>query len=545
MKSKQRIATKQSLRAEKKVGPVKEPSAELGIDPEQCYRALLSRDARFDGQFFTGVHTTGIYCRSVCPAVKPKRQNVSFYPSAAAAAAQGFRPCLRCRPAQAPPKAIAEPVLAQAVAMIDDGFLQQSKLPDLAAVLGYSERQLRNLFRQYLACSPLQYALHQRLQLALRLLQSSDLSITDIAGLSGFGSLRRCNDAFQKHFAMPPSAFRGKASVRASAWLSLTLSVDKDYDWASMLAFHSDRSLAGVELVEQGCWWRWASLENADGLRCEGWLCMGVGRRRGELALRVDRALLAVLPQLLQRLRRVFDLDCRIAPVRECLAADAQLAEVIERYPGIALPGSWDVWECCVRAVVGQLISLKAALTIVHRLIAQLGKPPTEATEGAADGATKGAVEECGSSLRKERGGAFPSTAAFAGADVQLLRDCGLSQQKARCLQALATAVEAGELVLDGSLAEAMSLEQRVASLREYPGIGEWSAQYIAMRGFAHPNAFPAGDLVLQKAAAEPGGRLKERELLQRAEAWQPWRAYAAIYLWRRYTLLEQHGGGL
>ena len=485
-------------------------------EPHLCERARLSRDARFDGLFFTAVRSTGIYCRPVCPAPPPLAANVDYYPSAAAAEAAGFRPCLRCRPELAPGDGSwrrGDAVVARALALIDQGYLDGHSLGDLAARLAVGERHLRRLFVQHVGAAPLGVQGTRRLLFAKQLLTETTLPVTEVALAAGFGSLRRFNDAFLRAYAMPPRRLRGETGEGASPGhglghpLVLRLGYRPPYDLAAMLDFLRGRALPGVEAVDAGSYARVIGTADAPGwLRVSAWPAT---RRSAAHALRLE---LHGVPPLqlantVQRVRRMFDLDADPDAIAGALSTDPRLQPLLRARPGLRLPSGWDGLEIAVRAVLGQQVSVAAARTLATRLVQRLGTPV--ALE-AAPGLDR----------------LFPTAAALAQGDLDGL---GLTGARVASVRAIAAAVVEGRVGFD----PAQTLEEFVAAWTALPGIGPWTAQYLALRALGHPDAFPAEDLVLQKAAGGDGSRLTAHQLRARAEAWRPWRGYAVIHLWR------------
>jgi AraC family transcriptional regulator of adaptative response / DNA-3-methyladenine glycosylase II len=475
----------------------------MQLDATRCYRALRSRDRRFDGRFFVAVKTTGIYCRPICPARTPKLGNIHFFPCAAAAEEAGFRPCLRCRPETAPgtPAWNGTPaVVERALRLLGRGALDEAGVDALAERLGMGSRHLRRLFRRYLGAGPLAVARTERLHFARRLIDETDLPVTRIALASGFGSVRQFNHAFSKTFRQPPTALRRRpAAARGTPdGYSLRLAFRAPFDWGALLAFHAARAIPGVEAVEDGTYRRTIVLGEASGT-----LRVSAEPR----ALRVDVALPATdrLFEVAARVRRMFDLDADPERIAAELRRDALLASRFRRRPGLRLPGAWDPFECAVRAIVGQQVTVRAATTIAGRIAEAFGRP-------LADG---------GGPVRI----VFPDARALREAP---LERAGVIAARAEAIRALAATVADGTLALDGTLAT----EDAVDRLRALPGIGDWTAQYIALRALGEPDAFPAGDLGLRKAAGNGAGPLSEQALLARAEAWRPWRGYAALHLW-------------
>ncbi len=476
----------------------------MDLDHDACYRAICSRDPRFDGRFFTGVKTTGIYCRPVCPARTPRRDNVVFFPSAAAAQEAGFRPCLRCRPETAPELGAwrgSSNTVSRALSLIEMGALDDAGVEALAERLGVGERQLRRLFLRHLGASPIAVAQTRRVLLAKQLIAETSLPMTEVALAAGFGSLRRFNETFQSLFQRPPTQLRRARTVVATPGETiLMLRYRPPYDWPAMLDFLRARAIRGVECIENGCYRRTISLLGEHGT---------VSVRPSEIdALRVDVrfARLSSLPNIIARLRRVFDLAADPEAVALDLARDPALAALVAVRPGLRLPGAWDGFELAVRAVLGQQVSLAAAAGLAGRLTEKFGEKL-----------------RCSDPVLTH---VFPEPAAIAGADLSRL---GTPKIRAQTLSQLAAAVSADPQLF----AAGRSLEEALARLRSLPGVGEWTAQYIAMRLLREPDAFPAADVGLQRAMANGDGvRPTPRELLARAEKWRPWRAYAAQHLW-------------
>lgn len=495
-------------------------------DRATCDAARLARDVRFDGLFFTGVVSTGIYCRPVCPAVAPKPRHIVYYPSAAAAEAAGLRPCLRCRPELAPGSSAwrrGDGALARALTLVDGGYLAEHPLPQLAAEVHLGERQLRRLFCERVGAAPHRVHATRRLLFAKHLLSETALPITEVALAAGFASLRRFHAAFASAYGMPPTALRrrsdtaatgaspsgssGAANANANAdasasAITLRLAYRPPLAFDAWLAFLRARALPGVEVVGAGSYRRstgsgWFELRQAAPGRSE--LCL-------TLHGTASRHLLATV----QRVRRMADLDADPAPIDAALAAHPRLAALVAATPGLRIPGGWSGFELAVRAVVGQQVSVAAARTLLGRLVARFGTPLALPT---ALGLTH----------------AFPSAQALAAADVGALAAVGLTSARAATLRGMAQAVQAGAV----STEPGQSLDAFVASWTALPGIGPWTAQYLALRALGHPDAFPAGDLVLQRAAPGDGTRLREAHLAQWAQPLRPWRGYAALHLWR------------
>jgi AraC family transcriptional regulator of adaptative response / DNA-3-methyladenine glycosylase II len=480
----------------------------MTLDPDACYRAVCARDARFDGSFFTGVKTTGIYCRPICPAVTPKRQNVIFFPSAAAARDAGFRPCLRCRPEIAPELAAwrgTSNSVSRALALIEDGGLDGASVAQLADRLGLGERQLRRLFRQHLGASPIAVAQTRRVHLAKQLIHETDLPMTEVALAAGYGSLRRFNESFRQMFGRAPASLRRAASQsRAiSGDVSLILSYRPPYDFDQILGFLRKHAIPGMEEVGDANYARTIEIDGLHGIVC-------VQKADGHaLRATIRFPRLSVLPQIIARLRRVFDLAADPQAIAAHLSEDPLLAPLLAAWPGLRVPGAFDGFELAVRGLLGQQISVAAARTLAGRLVARFGTPLAIDCSGFA-----------------QLTHVFPSPAALAKADASSF---GLPKARRAALISLAA-----EIAADPSIfARHAPLDEAVARLRKLPGIGEWTAHYIAMRELREADAFPAADLGLIRAVAQLTGTTPTpKELLARAELWRPWRAYAAQHLW-------------
>ncbi|WP_028917467.1 DNA-3-methyladenine glycosylase 2 [Pseudoxanthomonas sp. J35] len=491
------------------------PDASRLPDPQICERARLSRDPRFDGLFFTAVRSTGIYCRPMCPAPAPKRANVDYYPSAAAAEAAGFRPCLRCRPELSPGDGAwrrGDEAVARALKLIDQGFLAERPLAELAARVHLGERQLRRLFVQRLGAAPAGVHGTRRLLFAKQLLTETPLPITEVALAAGFGSLRRFNAAFQEAYRMAPRDLRRHAADDAPAAdpaqpLVLRLAYRPPYDFAAMLDFLRTRALPGIEHVDARSYARTFGTPEAPGwLRVSAWPAGRDGRTHA-LKLELQGAAPAQLAAIVGRVRRMFDLDADPDAIATVLSADPRLRPLLRKRPGLRLPGGWDGFEVAVRAVAGQQVSVAAARTLCARIARRHGHAlPAPLAAGLSH--------------------LFPVAEALLEGD---LEGAGLTPTRVLTVRGIARAL------LDGRIgfAPEQTLEQFVDRWSALPGIGPWTAQYLALRALGHPDAFPAGDLVLRKAVPDDGSRMPTRELAARADAWRPWRGYAVIHLWR------------
>jgi AraC family transcriptional regulator of adaptative response / DNA-3-methyladenine glycosylase II len=484
------------------------PADTLDLDHDACYRAIAVRDARFDGRLFTGVKTTGIYCRPICPARTPRSQNVVFFPTAAAAHEAGFRPCLRCRPETSPDLGAwrgASNTVSRALALVELGALDEASVDDLASRVGVGERQLRRLFQQHLGASPIAVAQSRRVLLAKQLIHETRLPMTEIAMAAGFGSLRRFNDTFQVLFKRPPTALRRSGSLDISAGLkgeiTLLLRYRPPYDWPAMLGFLRVRAITGVESVQDDTYRRTIGLDGQ-----QGTVTVRPAPDKNALHATVRFPKLSALPQIIARLRRVFDLAADPDAIALQLVKDPALAPLVAARPGLRVPGAWDGFELAVRAVLGQQITVPGAIRLAGTLVARFGEPLRD-----PDGALTHV---------------FPDPATLAGTDPASM---GMPTARGVALLAVAAAVVADPHIFSAG----RSLEEAVAQLRALPGIGEWTAQYIAMRQLREPDAFPAADIGLMRAMADQAGlRPTAAALLARAETWRPWRAYAAQHLW-------------
>jgi len=479
----------------------------LDLDHAACYRAIAVRDARFDGRLFIGVKTTGIYCRPICPARTPRPENVVFFLTAAAAHEAGFRPCLRCRPETSPDLGAwrgASNTVSRALALVEMGALDEASVDALASRVGVGERQLRRLFQQHLGASPIAVAQSRRVLLAKQLIHETRLPMTEIAMAAGYGSLRRFNDTFQALFRRPPTALRRSAGLDVSAGpsgeISLKLRYRPPYDWPAMLGFLRARAIIGVETVDGDTYRRTIGLDGQQGT-------VTVRPADGNaLCATVRFPKLSALPQIIARLRRVFDLAADPDAIALQLVKDPTLAPLVAARPGLRVPGAWDGFELAVRAVLGQQITVPGAIRLAGALVVRFGEKLRE-----PDGALTHV---------------FPDPAALAGADPASL---GMPRSRGVALLAVAAAVVADPQIFSAG----RGLEEAVAQLRSLPGIGEWTAQYIAMRQLREPDAFPAADIGLMRAMADSEGvRPSASALLSRAETWRPWRAYAAQHLW-------------
>lgn len=476
--------------------------AVMELTPELCERARQARDARFDGRFYIGVVTTGVFCRPTCPVQPPKAENVRFFPAPAMALAAGFRPCLRCLPELAPGvrNGNSGPALVgRALKLIDGGFLDDGTADELAVEVGVSVRHLGRLFERHVGATPHRVAYSRRLLFAKHLLDESDLPMTDIAFASGFGSLRRFNSAVKETWHRSPVALRKRKTAAAGELIRLRLSYRPPLDWAGLLGFYTGRAIDGVESVTRGHYRRSVRLGNG-----QGWFAVRRAEAGHALELTARLQDIRHLTELVARVRRMFDLDAEPMTIGGILGRDPLLAPVLRRYRGLRVPGSWDPFEIAVRAILGQQISVAAARTLANRIVTEFGEALEEPPE---DGPER----------------LFPTPATLAAAPLERL---GVTGPRAEAIRHLSRRVADGALDFG-----AADLAERLIAL---PGIGDWTAQYICLRSGHDPDAFPAADLGLLRGA-EQGEKMTPARLRRLAEGWRPWRAYAAICLWRRY----------
>ena len=499
------------------------------LESDACYLAMKTHDARFDGSFFTAVTSTGIYCRPVCRVKLPRRENCRFFRHAAQAEAAGFRPCLRCRPELAPRASgaaswsteDASRILAlQAARLIDEPDAWSEDGPGAAQIatrLGVSDRHLRRIFESQFGVSPLQYLQTRRLLAAKQLIADTRLPMTQVALASGFASVRRFNAAFLEHYGLNPSALRraggatGDNGGGQGKAIEVRLGFRPPYDANAMLGFFARRALRGVEVVStadgkepaKGSTPEYVKLTRTlriqqGGQSHAGWLQLRFDLEREQMLLSVSDSLAAVLPIVISRARALFDLDA------EPMAINAALHAAFPHGDGLRVPGAVDGFELAVRAVLGQQITVAAARTLGSRLVEAFGETLATPVEG----------------LNR----LFPTPAAIAAASGDELGRLGIVRQRQTALHAIAREVASGRLALHAGA----DVPSTIAALQELPGIGAWTAQYIAMRALRWPDAFPAGDVALQKAL----GVTTARAASEASQAWRPWRSYAVLRAW-------------
>ncbi len=500
----------------------------MSLDSNVCYRAVRARDRRFDGRFFVAVSSTKIYCRPICPVRPPKRENMRFYSSAAAAECAGYRPCLRCRPERAPGIADVDAVsrlVGAAIAGIEEHALLPSGIGELAASLGVSDRHLRRVTESELGVSPIELAQTQRLLLAKRLLSETSLKLTEIAFASGFGSVRRFNALFKSRYGLNPRSLRtsgpsqrGSARIsrgpgqslrgagqtpgapgNAAGVLRCQLDFRPPLAWDSLLAYLRLRAIPGVEAADATHYRRTVAIDDH-----QGWIAVSLAKNGGSLSVEMPHSLAPVIGAVIARVKQLFDLGAAPDAVSAVLVQDSVLAAVVRRLPGLRVPGAFDGFELGVRAVLGQQVSVKGATTTAGRWARSFGAEIATPYPGL-DRLT-------------------PTAGQLAGVSVDRIASLGIIGSRARSIAALAEAVNERRVVL----ACATDVESQIDALMRLPGIGPWTAQYIAMRALHWPDAFPGTDLMLLRAANS-----SSKQLHARAEAWRPWRAYATHYLWQ------------
>jgi AraC family transcriptional regulator, regulatory protein of adaptative response / DNA-3-methyladenine glycosylase II len=476
----------------------------------RLYRALTSRDARFDGVFFVGVTSTDIYCRPICPARTPRAANCRFFGTPQEAEHAGFRPCLRCRPELAPgsaPVDDAQRIARLIVQRLEEGQLdEQSGLERIAEQFELSSRQIRRIIRAELGVPPIQLLLTRRLLLAKQLLTETTLPVTEVAFASGFASLRRFNDAFGTRYGMPPTRLRRTtaadvAIVSERSTSTLQLSYRPPYDWVGMLAFLAARALTGVEHVTDRSYARTVQLGDAT-----GWIRITQAKTRHALLVEFTHGLTPVLPALLRRIRALFDLDARPDLIARQLGKDPRLAAALAANPGLRVPGAFYGFEMGVRAILGQQVTVRAATTIARRFVEAFGEP----------------IVTPSADLHR----LTPLPERVAAASVDEIARHGIIAARARSIIALAAAQASGALRLDGG--DHRNPAEAIERLTEVPGVGQWTAHYIAMRALRWPDAFPNGDIAVRNNL----GGVTAREAEALSQAWRPWRSYAVMHVW-------------
>ena len=479
------------------------------LDTDAAYLALKARDARFDGRFFVGVTSTGIYCRPVCRVRTPRRENCRFFGTRAQAEAAAFRPCMKCRPEIAPGLSLMDSSrsLADSAAQLIEQAVHEGQdlpMPQLAARLGVTDRHLRRIFQAAHGVGPLDFLTTQRLLLAKQLLSDTTQPITQVALASGFQSLRRFNAAFVQRYRFSPSQLRREGVVRSGGDV-LRLAWRPPYDVPAMLGFFERRALQGVEEV-QGLELRRTLALAHHGQPLQGWLRARFVPEQHEVHLSTSESLQPALAAVLQRMRQAFDLDADpslIDPVMALLP--------LPHRPGARLPGAVDGFEVAVRIILGQQVTVKAARTLVQRLVDRYGRPMATPFPALTH--------------------LFPDAATLAAADAEVVGRLGIVRQRVKALQALAAAVASGQIALH----RGAPLQPTLDALKALPGIGDWTAQLIALRALAWPDAWPASDIGLMNVL----GSRDPKHITALAEPWRPWRGYAVMRLWHRVETLE------
>ena len=476
------------------------------LDEDQCYRAMQAKDARFDGRFFVCVTTTGIYCRPVCPARVPKRENCRFVASAAAAEGAGFRSCLRCRPETAPGTpawAGTGATVSRALRLIEEGALDDGPVEALASRLGLGERQLRRLLLAHVGAGPASVAANRRLLTAKQLISDTQMPLSDVAFAAGYTSLRRFNSAIRNAYGVAPTEIRRTSETQAGGAIRIRLGYRPPFDFEHVLSYLACRAIPGVERTSGLRYARSFDIGGAKGILSVEPAPKGHSLDTQVRFFDVDKGVLPVRA-IAARLRRLFDLDAEPGAIRAAFRRDPLIAPRLARMPGLRVPGSFDGFELAIRAVLGQQISVKGATTIAGRIVAKFGAPCPANDEGLTH--------------------IFPSAQVLSAADLSGL---GLTGARMATITSLARATASGKIDFTPSA----SLDASLSALAALPGIGDWTAHYIALRAAGEPDAFPASDLGLRKAAGN-GVPVSAKVLETMAQAWRPWRGYAALALW-------------
>jgi AraC family transcriptional regulator, regulatory protein of adaptative response / DNA-3-methyladenine glycosylase II len=479
------------------------------LTADAAYRAIETHDARFDGRLFVGVTSTRVYCRPVCRVRTPQQRHCRFFGNAASAEAAGFRPCRRCRPELAPgvslvdsPHTLATHAARVIARAARDG--DALPMPALARRLGVTDRHLRRIFQDVHGVSPLAFLTTQRLLFAKHLLSDTTLPVTQVALLTGFSSLRRFNAAFGEHYRLTPSELRRRAMTEAPVGddgIVLRLAYRPPYDGAGVMRFLARRALPGIECVDERKLALWRSLRiDTEGASRAGWVAVRLDPDRAQVELRLSASLLPVTGRVIERARHALDLD----------AEPHAMAEVLRNVPaplveGLRVPGSFDPFETTVRIILGQQVTVAAARTLALRVAERFGDSIDDALPG---------VQRL-----------FPSPARLAAADDDSIGSLGIVSSRIRAIRAVSQAIVDGRLRLDATA----DLETSLATLRELPGIGEWTAQLVALRVLAWPDAFPASDIGVLNALGHRQAKLAQAH----SQAWKPWRSYAVMQLWQ------------
>ena len=483
----------------------------LADNKTALYEAFKVKDPRFDGRIFIAISSTGIYCRPVCGARMPKFENCTFYNTAAEAEQAGYRPCLLCRPELAPGTSISDAtsnLLYRATRVLEENCGSGMNLDEFANSLGCSSRHLRRIFMDEYNVTPVQYLQTCRLLLAKNLLTSTNLSILDIAIASGFGSVRRFNDVFKKHYNLTPTSLRKKSLNKKipNENINLSLGYRPPFRWKEIIGFLSTRAIKGVELVENGEYLRTVILVNSKGEKVSGWIEISHNEKKKQINVNISETLLSVIPQILSLVRNLFDLYSDPTIVYESIKSMNDIR------PGLAVlgtrvPGSFNAFEMVVRAVLGQQITIKAAGTLASRIVENYGESIDTGINGLTH--TFPAPEKIlsmGDSIRENFG------------------VLGVISARSNTIYELAKAINNGTL----NLSMSSQPEEEIKMLMNIKGIGSWTAKYIAMRTMGYPDAFLETDVGVKKALYE----FNPKEIVNMAENWRPWRSYATVNLW-------------
>ena len=471
-----------------------------------CENARLSRDARFDGKFFTAVLSTGIFCRPICPARPPKPENVVYYENAELAQQSGFRPCKRCFPQLAPNIPLPKKIM-----QISQVYYENNcSLQKCTKLLSISERQIRRLFIQYYGLPPSKFFHQQRLLLAHKLLVSTSLSITNIVFASGFNSVRRFNEVIMKTYNTTPSKIRGNKIKSSDNQVIILLPYKAPFDWPLMLNFFRSRQINNIENITNEHYFRTVDIDN-----CRGWIKVTQDQNKAALNLEVKLSDYRYLHQVITRVRRMFDLDADLQMIHQHLSAHPTLAIVIDKFPGLRLPGCWDIFEFSIRAILGQQISVKGATTLARRIAEKYGEDVDNKNQCMA-------IEQNDTITAKY----FPRIEDLLSADYHGI---GLTRSRIATLQTWVNFFQHNQDIFTKGL----TIEELEEELIKLKGIGPWTVNYIGMRGLSDPDAFPSADLGIIKALTNDDITPKNKDILALAENWRPWRAYAAIYLWQ------------
>ncbi|MEJ1966851.1 MAG: AlkA N-terminal domain-containing protein [Gammaproteobacteria bacterium] len=484
----------------------------MSQDKQSLYKALTARDPRFDGVFFVGVTSTGVYCRPICPARTPKEANCVFFKGAQEAEQADFRPCLRCRPELAPgnaPVDDSQRIAQLIVQRLEDGTIgDDAGLEAIADQFELSSRQIRRIVQKELGVSPIQLIQTRRLLLAKQLLTETRLPVTQIAFASGFASLRRFNDAFSSRYRMPPTRLRKKAVEDGDAGSSedtstLQLSYRPPYDWAGVLAFLATRELKGVEWVTDTFYARTVRLGDR-----KGWIRVAQAKhKKNTLMLELTHSLTPVLPGLLSRVRDLFDLNARPDVISRHLSKDKRLAPLVKKTPGMRVPGAFNGFELGLRAILGQQVTVKAATTLACRFAEAFGE----------------SIVTPFPQLNR----LTPAAARVARSSVDEISKLGIVSARSRSLIALAQAQISDGPLLDGGTHH--NPDEAIGRLAGLPGIGPWTAHYIAMRALRWPDAFPRDDIAVRNNL----GGVSAKQAEEMSQAWRPWRSYAVLHIWK------------